>query len=179
MEEETEQKNHTKTAASGEKTSDEVPAEEKTVSELDELRQSYDELNDRYLRLAADFENFKKRNARDTESRISYAIEQFAVEILEIVDNLERALASDDARLREGLEQIHKFMVSTLQKRGIEPIECIDKPFDPASHEAIAYVPSDVDEGIVIDDIFRGYRMNDKVIRCAKVAVSQGKTKED
>ncbi|KQC05559.1 MAG: molecular chaperone GrpE [Methanoculleus sp. SDB] len=179
MEEETEQKNPTNTAASREEASGEVPAEEKTVSELDELRQSYDELNNRYLRLAADFENFKKRTARETETRISYAIEQFAVEILEIVDNLERALASDDARLREGLEQIHKFMVSTLQKRGIEPIECIDRPFDPESQEAIAYVPCDVDEGIVIDDIFHGYRMNEKVIRCAKVAVSQGKKKED
>jgi molecular chaperone GrpE len=151
----------------------------KPVSEGDELLQAYDELHDRYLRLAADFENYKKRNARETEERVNYAVEHFAVEILDVVDNLERAVASDDGSLREGLEQINKLVLSILTRHGIAPINCKETRFDPGTQEAIAYVPSAYEEGIVIDEITRGYTMGDKVIRCAKVAVSKGKQEKE
>ncbi|NYT06609.1 MAG: nucleotide exchange factor GrpE [Methanomicrobiales archaeon] len=177
MEEKTEQTTRN-TTAGPEQESGFTPPDE-AVTGIDELQRSYDELNDRFLRLAADFENYKKRVARDIDARASSAVEQFAVEILDIVDNLERALASDDERLREGLEQIHKLLTSILERRGIEPLSCINTPFDPVRQEAIAYVPSECEEGIVIDEVRRGYRMHDKVLRCAKVAVSQGKKKEE
>jgi molecular chaperone GrpE len=151
----------------------------KPASEGDILRKEYDELHDRYLRLAADFENYKKRNARETEGRIAYAIEHFAVEILDVVDNLERAVASDDDSLREGLEQIHKLVLTILTRHGIAPISCKETRFDPGTQEALAYVPSAHEEGIVIDEIVRGYTMGDKVIRCAKVAVSKGKEEKE
>lgn len=151
-----------------------VPVPAGSVSEPDEQKKAYDELNDRFLRLAADFENFRRRTSRERESIVSLANERFAVDLLEVMDNFERALKSDDSHLREGLEQIRQLMSTRLQCHGIVPIDSLKKPFDPAEHEAIAHVPSVEPEGTVIDEVSRGYRMNEKVIRHAKVAVSKG-----
>jgi molecular chaperone GrpE len=144
-------------------------------SALDEQKKVLTELNDRYLRLAADFENFKKRTARDRETITNLANERFAVDIIEVLDNFERAIKTDDAHLREGIVQIQHLLYAQLQRHGITPVDALSKPFNPAEHEAIAHVPSDEKEGIVIDEVARGYRMHDKVIRYAKVAVSKGK----
>jgi len=142
---------------------------------LDEQKKAFAELNDRFLRLAADFENFKKRTARDRETIISLANERFAVDIIEVLDNVERAVTADDAHLREGIVHIQHLLTSQLQRHGITPFESLEKPFNPSEHEAIAHVPSDQKEGSVVDEVARGYRMHDKVIRYAKVAVSKGK----
>ena len=143
------------------------------------LKREYDELNDRYLRLAADFDNFRKRTIRDQECIAKHANEQLALDVLEIIDNLERAAKSDDSHLREGLVQIQQLCTTILQRYGITPVESLGKPFDPAEHEAIAHVPSEKEEGIVIDETARGYRMDDKIIRYAKVAVSKGNEKNN
>ncbi len=144
-------------------------------SGLDEQKKQYDELNDRYLRLAADFDNFRKRSARERETILQFANERFAVDMLEVLDNLDRAAKADDASLREGLARIQELCSAVLQRHGITPIDVLTKKFDPAEHEAIAHVPSDCEEGVVIDEIARGYRMHDRIIRFAKVAVSKGK----
>ena len=144
------------------------------VAELDEQKKAFAELNDQFLRLAADFENFKKRTARDRETRNSLANERFAIDIIEVLDNFERALKSDDAHLREEFVQIQQLLSSQLQRHGITPVDALKKPFNPAEHEAIAHITSDENEGMVIDVVARGYRMHDKVIRYAKVAVSKG-----
>lgn len=141
---------------------------------LEELQKAYDDLNSRYLRLAADFDNYRKRMAREIDARTTFAIEDFAVELLDVVDNFERAGKADGAGLREGMEQIKKLFMTILERHGIRPIECRDLPFDPERHEAIAYVPSAAEEGTVIDEVIRGYCMQDKVIRCAKVVISKG-----
>jgi len=141
---------------------------------LDEQNKALAELNDRYLRLAADFDNFKKRTARDRETITNLANERFAVDIIEVLDNFERAIKADDAHLREGIVQIQHLLSSQLQRHGITPVDALKKPFNPAEHEAIAHVPSEEKEGIVVDEVARGYRMHDKVIRYAKVAVSNG-----
>jgi len=140
----------------------------------DEQKMAFDELNERFLRLAADFENFRRRTARERESMVALANERFAVDLLEVMDNFDRALKSDDSRLREGLEQIRLLMGSQLQRHGVTPFESLKKPFNPAEHDAIAHIPSAEPEGTVIDEVSRGYRMNEKVIRHAKVAVSRG-----
>lgn len=142
---------------------------------LEELQKAYDDLNSRHLRLAADFDNYRKRMARELDARTTFAIEEFAVELLDVVDNFERAERAEDAGLREGMEQIRKLFVTILERHGIRPIECRNLPFDPERHEAIAYIPSEAEEGTVIDEAIRGYCMQDKVIRCAKVVVSKGK----
>ena len=141
----------------------------------DEMQKRYDDLNDRFLRLAADFENYQKRLSRDLDQRVRFAIEEFAVELLEVADNFERALSAENGAAREGLEQISKLFDAVLERHGIVRIESKGTKFNPAEHEAIAYIPSEHEEGIVIDQVCQGYRMHDKVIRCAKVAVSKGK----
>ncbi len=161
---------------SGRDLAEEVPS----PAELETLRTEYAVLQDRYLRLAADFENYRRRMAREVSEQSSRAIEEFAVEILDIVDNMERALTIEDTQnIKEGLEQIYKLLSNVLNRYEITPVECVDKPFDPETQEAIAYVPSEKDEGTVIDEVVKGYRMKERVIRCARVAVSQGKSKEE
>ena len=148
------------------------------ADEPEEQKRAYAELNDQYLRLAADFENFKKRSARDREIFVSCANERFALDILEVLDNFERAIKSDDAHLREGISQIQQLLDARLLRNGITSLDPGKRQFNPEEHEAIAHIPSDEPEGTVVDVVARGYRLNDKVIRYAKVAVSQGNQKE-
>jgi molecular chaperone GrpE len=136
------------------------------------------DLNDKYLRLAADFENYKKRMERDLNTHIRYAVEKFAVDLIEVVDNLDRALASESGPARGGIEQISKLFNSILARHGIQPVESIGKKFNPAEHEAVLCIPSDREEGVVIGEACKGYRMHDKIIRCAKVTVSKGQESE-
>ena len=143
--------------------------------ELAALQAAHEELNERFLRLAADFENYKKRSAKDLSSRVDAALEEFTCEILEVFDNLERAERADGEGLREGLSQIRKLFGAILERRGVRSVQCLNRRFDPAFHEAVAYIPSEAEEGTVIDEVTKGYCMNEKVIRCAKVAVSKGK----
>lgn len=144
------------------------------MPEPDEQKKAFAELNDQFLRLAADFENFRRRTTRERESIVAMANERFAVDLLEVVDNFDRAMKSDDTHLREGLEQIRQLLNAQLQRHGIIPIDSLNKPFNPMEHEAIAHVPSKEPEGTIIDEIARGYRLNEKIIRHAKVAVSKG-----
>jgi molecular chaperone GrpE len=163
-------------AADGSDETPEKPVQE-TVPEQpepDEQKKAISELNDRFLRLAADFDNFRRRTAKEREAVILQANERFAIDLLEVVDNFDRALRSDDSHLREGLEQIRQLLCAQLERHGIRPIDSLKKPFNPVEHEAIAHVPSGEPEGTVIDEVVCGYRMNDKVIRHAKVAVSKG-----
>lgn len=147
------------------------PQEEKSPLEI--LQTEYDDLHDRYLRLAADFENFRKRSARDMEYRTTSAIERFAKDMLEVADSLERALVAEGGG-HEGMSQIKKLLESVLERQGITPYDSTGGAFDPARHEAIAYVPSDKGEGTVCDEVCKGYCLNSKVIRPAKVTVSRG-----
>jgi len=141
----------------------------------DLLREEMKDLNEKYLRLAADFENYRKRTERDLETHIRYAIEKFAVELIEVIDNFDRAITSENSGTREGLEQISKLFRTLLEQHGITPIVSVGEKFNPAEHEAVVCIPSDKEEGMVIEEFCKGYRMHDKIVRCAKVAVSKGK----
>jgi molecular chaperone GrpE len=147
---------------------------EQSSTSPEQLQREYAELNDRFLRLAADFDNYRKRTARDLDARVKFAIEEFAIELLEVIDNFERASKAEDTGAGEGLLQIHKLFRTILERHGIRPIESVGTRFNPAVHEAVASIPSDKDEGIVIEEFSPGYCMHDRVIRCAKVAVSKG-----
>ena len=144
------------------------PEQEKSPLEL--LQSEFDDLNDKYLRLAADFENFRKRSVRDTEQRIAQSIGQFARDMLEVADSLDRALEAEGGA-HEGLAQIQKLLIQVMKRQGIESF---GEKFDPTRHEAIAMIPSDVDEGTICDQVCKGYCLQDKVIRPAQVVVSQG-----
>ena len=142
-----------------------------SVKTSEELR----ELNEKFLRLAADFDNYRKRTERDQANQIRYAIERFVVELVEVIDNFDRAIAAENPGSREGLEQIRKLFTALLERHGVVPIQVVGERFNPAEHEAVVCIPSDREEGIIVEEVCKGYRMHDKVVRCAKVAVSKGK----
>jgi molecular chaperone GrpE len=140
----------------------------------EQVQREYEELHERFLRLAADFDNFRKRTARDLEAQVKFAIEEFAIELLEVIDNFERAAKAEEAGSGEGLVQIHKLFCAVLERHGIRPIESVGKRFNPAEHEAVVSFASDQEEGTVVEEFCKGYCMHDRVIRCARVAVSKG-----
>ena len=146
------------------------PEQEKSPLEL--LQSEFDDLNDKYLRLAADFENFRKRTARDTEQQIAQSIGQFAHDMLEVADT-DRAIQAEGGS-HEGLVQIQKLLAQVMKRQGIDSFESVGEKFDPARHEAIAVISSTQEEGTICDQVCKGYCLQDKVIRPASCFVSQG-----
>lgn len=148
-----------------------------SVADIEETSE-YRELKDKYLRLAAEFDNYKKRNAREFSRVIETAASALVLQILDIVDDFRRAIqqeSEDAARLREGTQLIYNKLMDILQKRGVREIEAIGKQFDPVFHEAVMQQPAEnVDEGQVIGEIQKGYFFNDKVLRPARVIVATG-----
>lgn len=130
-----------------------------------------------HLRLAADFENFKRRTRQEADGRAAAQKELFMVELLPVVDNLERALtsgaSSDSAQLRQGVEMTLKQLHQLLRQHGVESDEVIGKTFDPHRHEALSqgHDPAQPDHAILAV-LQRGYRRGDKVVRPAKVAIN-------
>ena len=162
------------------KADEQSPAAE--VSEEERLRARVAELEDRLLRAAADFDNYKKRQARMYEEMIRNGNDRVLADLLEIVDNFERAIEhasstgdnGNDA-VRKGAELILTQMKDLLARYDVTPIESLGKPFDPNLHEALMQVESnDYDEGVIALEINRGYKRGDRVIRHARVGVSSG-----
>lgn len=157
----------------------EEKGEEKTVEQqLQEANEKIAELKDHYLRKAAEFENYRKRTLKEKSELILNGAESTVKAILPILDDFERALAdkTDDCKaVKEGQQLIFNKFVKALKALGVEKIETQDKDFDVDYHEAIAMVPGmgDDKKGKVIDCVQTGYKLNDKVIRHAKVAVGQ------
>ena len=160
-------------------------AEEEELCEEEKLRRQVAELEDHHLRAAADFENYKKRTARQFESIIRSAGDKILIELLDVVDSFERALQhkngnSDVSALSEGMELIYNQMTTLLARYDVQPIEAVGKPFDPNLHEALIQVASDEHpEGTVAVEISKGYRLAGRVIRHSKVGVSKGAAKEE
>lgn len=156
------------------------PEEKSPEQIIEELEEKIKEQEDRYLRLVAEFDNYKKRNARLYESMIQLALESLISPLLEVVDNFERALESSDnsdpKRLRQGTRLIYQQLNELLKKEGVEPIEAVGQEFDPNLHEAMMPIESDeYPEGIIVEEMTRGYKLKEKVIRFSKVVVSKGK----
>jgi molecular chaperone GrpE len=137
---------------------------------------------DRYLRIAAEFENFKKRTIRETEDFRKYANESLLKEMLPVVDNLERAIDSASANTNEsdslvkGVDLTLKEILRVFEKFGVTPIDCLEKPFDPAYHQAVLQEESDAyPENTVIREFQRGYMIRERLLRPAMVVVSKAK----
>lgn len=153
--------------------------------EIAALRQEADENRDRLLRLAAEFENYKKRMERERESLLKYAGESILRELLVTVDNLDRALEqgtceSEDLQkqlcsLLEGVKLTRKGLLSGLEKFGVVPLESVGQPFDPNVQEALTMEASaEVPVNHVLREFLKGYRFKDRLLRAAKVVVSAG-----
>ena len=146
----------------------------------DDLQKKYDELNDRYLRLMAEFDNYRKRTLKEKMDLTKYAEEDVIKGILPVVDNMERAIksletATDVNAVKEGIDLIYKKFLEFLEKRGIKEIEALNKELDTDLHEAVTKfaAPSEDLKGKIIDVIEKGYYLHDKVIRYAKVVVGE------
>ena len=159
---------------------EELSNEEKLQQNLKEAENKIKELQDRYLRLSAEFDNFRKRTNKEKAEIIKNGAEKTILAILPILDDMERAISnmhkSNDAdALREGVELINNKFLKTLSKEGLSKIETENADFNTDYHEAIAMLPAadEQQKGKIIDCVQTGYLLNDKVIRHAKVAVAQ------
>jgi molecular chaperone GrpE len=151
--------------------------EETQPDPLLELRRERDVLQDRLLRTAADFDNYRKRVDRERRDLAEQTAGEAIKDLLPIIDNLERALqaAAEDDPLRKGVELIHKQMLEMLRKRGVTPIEALGADFDPNVHEAVTHEESDQHrEGEVMEDLQRGYKVGERLLRPAMVKVAKG-----
>ena len=149
-------------------------------SPLEEAQQQIDELKDKYLRSVAEFDNYRKRTLKEKAELILNGSEKAIAAVLPILDDMERAIANgkkteDLNVLREGMSLIYTKFQKVLESIGVKEIETADADFDTDVHEAIAMVPGmgDDKKGKVLDCVQKGYKLNDKVIRHAKVAVGQ------
>ena len=139
-------------------------------------------LEDRLLRLAAEFDNYKKRAVRDREQYVTLANERLIGELLPILDDLERALVAaaqhEEATLEEGVALVHRSLASLLERQGVKAIPT-DGMFDPHVHEALLAQPSEAAEGSVIDVVQKGYTLGERVVRPARVVVAGPQQRSD
>ena len=149
-------------------------------SPLEKAQEQIDELKDKYLRSVAEFDNYRKRTLKEKAELILNGSEKAVGAVLPILDDMERAIANgektDDPQvLREGISLIYAKFQKVLESLGVKEIETADADFDTDVHEAIAMVPGmgDDKKGKVLDCVQKGYKLNEKVIRHAKVAVGQ------
>ena len=150
------------------------------AAQQDELKQKYDELNDKYLRLMAEFDNYRKRTLKEKMDLTKYAEEDVLKGILKVVDDMERAInnldtAADMNAVKEGVELIYKKFKSFLETRGLKEVEAMHQELDTDKHEAVAKfaAPSEDLKGKIIDVVEKGYYLHDKIIRYAKVVIGE------
>ena len=156
--------------------------------ELAALRRERDDLHDRWMRSAAEFENYRRRTERERRDLAEAAAADLIRDLLPIVDDFDRALESADAsrgtspefhrgagpEFRRGVELIHKQLLDALRKRGAQPFESVGQPFDPSWHEAVAHEPAgDRPDGEITAEFRRGYRLGSRLLRAAQVKVAK------
>ena len=172
---------------------EEETAEEEEVKELSPLEKLQEEVRlkdeellkqkDTFLREKAELENFKKRLTKEKEDFVQFANERLLKELVQIEDNLERAMETPNATLeslKEGVDMIQKQFATFLKNQKVEPIEALEKPFDPNLHEVLTQQESDEhEEGTVIQEYSKGYTLNGRILRSAKVVISKKPAKEE
>jgi molecular chaperone GrpE len=161
---------------------DEVRHEEQVEESLEErlaaAEQKAEEHLDDLKRLAAEFDNYRKRAARDQEQLVARAHERLVKELLPVLDDLERALEAaeehEEAKLEEGVKLVHRSLEDVLRKEGVHEVETNGR-FDPHVHEALLSQPADAEEGSIVEVLQKGYRLGDRVLRPARVVVAAPK----
>ncbi len=159
---------------------DSAKPKEEELSEEEKLKKQLAEVNDKYLRLSAEFDNYRKRTLKERMELIKNAGESILVSLLPVVDNFERAMKSiEDAKevdaIKEGIELIYNNFITFLNQRGVKEIGSKDTEFDLDKHEAVTKIPAPdkKSKGKVIDVIEKGYYLNEKVIRYSKVVIGE------
>lgn len=162
----------------------ELPDEETTGStDLESALLAKEEearaLSEKYVRICAELDNFKKRTAKDRADQLRYANESLLKDLLPVLDNLERAIehmkaAPDVAKWVEGVELTHRQSLDVMKRYGVVPIESLGEPFDPSVHQAVAFVDTNEHaENTVAEELQKGYRYHDRILRPAMVAVAR------
>ena len=149
-----------------------------TIQDKNEWQEKYEKLNDQYIRLAADFDNFRKRQASERESLLKYGAETTVIKLLEVIDNFDRGMkaietVNDCEKVKECYNLAYKNFNDVLNKIGVEGIKAEGEEFDPNLHEAVMQTPtSDKPEHTIIAELQKGYKLGDKVLRPALVNVA-------
>jgi molecular chaperone GrpE len=164
--------------AEGPAKSDDTP--ENAENEVENLKNQVAELKDKYLRLVADFDNFRKRSAKERLELIQTASKDLITSLLTVLDDSERAekqmqVTQDIDAIKEGEKLVFNKLRNTLQSKGLRAMETVGEDFNPEFHEAITEIPAPNDslKGKVLDEVEKGYYLNDKIIRFAKVVVGK------
>jgi len=154
-------------------------------AEISAKAEEIQNLNEKYLRLAAEFENYKRRAQREQNDTVRFANEKLLKDLLPTIDNLERAIQcgqeqSDSDGLLQGVELTYKQFLDTLEKLGVTQVTSIGEPFDPTKHQAVGQVDSTtVPENCVVDEYQKGYFLQDRILRPAMVTVAKAAHDED
>lgn len=152
--------------------------EETQSEENKKLQEAYDKLNQQYIRLAADFDNYRKRQEQERESLVKYGTENALKKMLEVLDNFERGQKAlegveDSEKIKECFQLVHKQVWDTLSKLGLEEIKAVGEKFDPNFHEAVMQTPTtEHPEHTVINELQKGYKVGDKILRPTLVNVA-------
>lgn len=163
---------------------EEAPRDDELLKKIEALETENAEIRDKYLRLAAEFDNYKKRQSRLFGEMVDAAQDATILKILDILDNFERAIEankdkSDPQKIIDGLHLIHKQILDMLELQGIEAICPEAGVFDPKLHEAVGSLPSDSAENSIIGVVCKGYRRGDRLLRPARVLVASPKSNEE
>jgi molecular chaperone GrpE len=147
------------------------------AEQIEQLKRERDEYRDQALRGRADFANYQKRAKQQADADRAYAVGSLAKDLLDPLDNLERAIDhlrdSGVEGITAGLDMVQKQLLDVLAKHGVEPIPALGSPFDPNLHDALMQQPTaDQPEGMVVNELSKGYKIRDRVLRPSKVAVS-------
>ena len=151
---------------------------EENVDEKSDWQKKYEELNQQYIRLAADFDNYRKRQEQERESLVKYGTENALKKMLEVLDNFERGQKAlegveDSEKIKECFQLVHKQVWDTLSKLGLEEIKAVGEEFDPNFHEAVMQTPTtEHPEHTVINELQKGYKVGDKILRPTLVNVA-------
>ena len=170
---------NTETTETEEEVVEEKTAEELLQEKVDKLEEELKQSEDKYLRLYAEFENFKRRKNQEIETNNIYKSQKVITEILPSLDNLERALQVDSDNeevkaLRKGVEMVYEGILNALKAEGVEIVETENVQFDPNIHHAVMQgEESDKESGVILDTFQKGYKLKDRVIRPAMVKVNQ------
>ena len=153
-------------------------AVEKNDDKTNELQEKYDALNQQYIRLAADFDNYRKRQEQERENLLKFGTENALKKLIEVIDNFERGKKAlenveDCQKVKDSFDLVHKQTIETLTKLGLELIETEGQAFDPNFHDAVMRTPTnEYPEHTIINELQKGYKMGDKVLRPALVNVA-------
>ena len=156
----------------------ETQTEPASNEELEKLKAEKEALNNQYIRLAADFENFRKRQAQEREALLKYGAQECMKKLIEVVDNFDRAMQTVEKidnveKMKETFFVLNKQLIENLTKLGLEPIQSVGEKFDPNLHEAVMQTQTDeYPEETVIKELQKGYKMGDKVLRPSMVDVA-------